>query len=73
MGAYLERPGAYLTTAYFVHPDVICTGRKQTEYDEEGTGNTLLFQNGPSTRRDLIEAPLDLDSIDGSVNIFNLF
>ena len=64
---------AYLTTAYFVEPEVICsTGRTQSEFDVEGTGNCLLFQNGPSTH-DLIKVPLDLDSADGSVSIFILF
>ena len=62
-----------MTTAYFVSPDIICSsGRTQSEFDVEGTGNTLLFQNGPSTQ-DLTAAPLDLDSTDGSVSIFNLF
>ena len=62
-----------MTTAYFVEPEVICsTGRTQSEFDVEGTGNCLLFQNGPSTH-DLIKVPLDLDSADGSVSIFILF
>ena len=56
---------AYLTTVYFVNPDVICsTGRSQAEFDAEGTGNTLLFQNG----QDLVSVPLDLASTDDSVN-----
>jgi len=54
---------AYLTTAYFVNPDVICsTGRTQSEFDVEGTGNTLLFLK----EQDLIAVPLDVDSTDGS-------
>ena len=62
-----------MTTAYFVSPDIICSsGRTQSEFDVEGTGNTLLFQNGHS-KQDLTAAPLDLDSTDGSVSIFNLF
>ena len=56
---------AYLTTAYFVNPDVICsTGRSQSDFDVEGTGNTLLFLK----EQDLIAVPLDVDSTDGSVN-----
>ena len=59
-----------MTTAYFVNPDVICTGRTQSEFDVEGTGNTLQFLKG----QELIAVPLDVDSADadGSVNIFNL-
>jgi len=54
---------AYLTTAYFVNPDVICsTGRTQSDFDVEGTGNTLLFLK----EQDLIAVPLDVDSTDGS-------
>merc|ERR1712018_1070784 len=50
---------AYLTTAYFVNPDVICsTGRSQSEFDVEGTGNTLLFLK----EQELIAVPLDVDS-----------
>ena len=57
---------AYLSTAYFVDPASICTGRTQDQFDSEGTGNRLLFQNGPSTS-DTIAAPLDLDQADTSV------
>lgn len=53
---------AYLTTAYFVNPDVICTGRTQSEFDVEGTGNTLQFLKG----QELETVPLDIDSTDGS-------
>jgi len=56
---------AYLTTAYFVSPSVICTGRSQAEFDTEGTGNMLLFQNG-ETSMDTIEAPADLDEANNS-------
>ena len=34
---------AYLTTAYFVSPEIICTGRTQAEFDVDGTGNILLL------------------------------
>ena len=57
-----------MTTAYFVNPDVICsTGRTQSDFDVEGTGNTLLFLK----EQDLIAVPLDVDSTDGSVNSLN--
>ena len=62
---------AYLSTAYFVDPASICTGRTQDQFDSEGTGNRLLFQNGPSTS-DTIAAPLDLDQADSSVRLFTL-
>ena len=60
---------AYLTTAYFVDPSVICTGRTQEEFDMEGTGNRLLFQNGP-TSADTIKAPLTVDEADTNVSFF---
>ena len=60
---------AYLTTAYFVDPAVICTGRTQGEYDQEGTGNRLLFQNGP-TSSNTISAPLTIEDADTNVRIF---
>ena len=63
---------AYLTTAYFVDPAVICTGRSQGEYDQEGTGNRLLFQNGP-TSSDTISAPLTIDDADTNVRFFGIF
>lgn len=48
----------YLTTAYFVNPNIICNrGLTQRDLDTEGTGNVLLFQTGP-TPRDLYVAPL---------------
>ena len=55
---------AYVTTAYFVDPSVICgSGRSQAEFDVEGTGNRLLFQNGPSSS-DVITAPMTLEDAD---------
>ena len=56
-----------MTTAYFVSPEIICTGRTQAEFDVDGTGNILLFQNGP-TSQDVIQAPPDLDSTAGTVS-----
>ena len=59
-----------MTTAYFVNPDVICsTGRSQSEFDVEGTGNTLLFLK----EQELIAVPLDVDSTDGSVNSLKFY
>jgi len=35
----------FLTTAYFVDPDIICgPGRTQEEYDVDGTGYALYLQ-----------------------------
>jgi len=49
----------YALTAYFVDPATICTtGRTQAEFDVEGTGNMLAFQNGP-TPADLEIIPLE--------------
>ena len=45
---------------------MICTGRTQEEFDMEGTGNRLLFQNGP-TSADTIKAPLTVDEADTNV------
>ena len=37
---------AYFTTAYFVDPLIICQGgRTQEEFDAQGTGYLLAFQN----------------------------
>jgi len=50
--------GAYLTTAYFVDPSIICDGgRTQEDFDRDGTGYVLFFQNG-ETPADLYAAPL---------------
>jgi len=55
----------YLTTVYFVDPSVICSGRTQEEFDSQGTGQLLLFQNGP-TPMDTIKAPADIDEANAS-------
>ena len=48
----------YLTTAYFVDPNIICNGgRTQEDFDRDGTGNVLLIQTGP-TPEHLYAAPL---------------
>ena len=48
----------YVTTAYFVDPNIICdAGRSQEGFDKEGTGYALFFQNGP-TPDDIEAAPL---------------
>lgn len=58
----------YLTTVYFVDPSVICgSGRSQSEFDSEGTGNRLLFQNGP-TSSDVMTAPLTVETADADVS-----
>merc|ERR1711997_1449011 len=41
---------AFVTTAYFVDPAIICQGgRSQEQFDMEGTGNRVWFQNGATT------------------------
>jgi hypothetical protein len=47
----------YVTTAYFVDVNIICTGRSANDFATQGTGYKLLFQNGPLTS-DVITAPL---------------
>merc|ERR1712168_37156 len=40
---------AYFTTAYFVDPAIICNGgRTQEQFDQDGLGDRLLIQNGPT-------------------------
>merc|ERR1712038_2210885 len=39
--------------------------RTETKFDVDGTGNILLYQNGPTTA-DVIQAPPDLDSTAGT-------
>ena len=59
---------AWVTTAYFVDPAIICQGgRSQAEFDMEGTGNRVWFQNGPTTA-DVQNTPLTLDEADADVS-----
>jgi len=52
---------AFVTTAYFVDPAIICQGgRSQGDFDMEGTGNRVWFQTGPTTA-DVQNTPLTLD------------
>lgn len=54
---------AYFVTAYFVDTAIICNGgRTEEEYLNEGTGNRLSFQNGP-TNMDLMEIPMTKDEM----------
>uniref|UniRef100_A0A0K2T9S2 Putative LOC101862243 [Aplysia californica] n=1 Tax=Lepeophtheirus salmonis TaxID=72036 RepID=A0A0K2T9S2_LEPSM len=50
----------FLTTAYFVDPQIICsTGRTPSQYKTQGTGYTLIFQNGEDiSQKNLMEIPL---------------
>jgi len=67
---YRDAGNAFVTTAYFIDPMRICNGgRTQEEFDIEGTGNRLLFQNGP-TSADVMVAPLTLDSVDADTTWF---
>jgi len=48
----------FVTTAYFIRPDLICSeGRDESALNSEGTGSGLYFQNG-NTPNDLITVPL---------------
>ncbi len=62
-------------TAYLVDPALICsTGRSRRRFDEEGSGNALLFQagvskGGPEGASDLIQVPLDIRGAEKDVRI----
>ena len=65
---------AYFVTAYFVDTAIICNGgRTQEEFENEGTGYRVAFQNGP-TNVDLQEIPLTKDEMlnDASIPIWLL-
>jgi len=54
---------AYFFTAYFVDTAIICNGgRTEEEFQNEGTGNRLSFQKGP-TIMDLQEIPRTKDEM----------
>ena len=58
----------FLTTVYFVDPKKICNGgRTQAEFDVDGTGKKLLFQNGDRPS-DHIVAPLTQQEADEDVS-----
>lgn len=59
----------YFATTYFVDPSIICNGgRTQSEFDNQGTGNLIAMQTGP-TIADLHYPPLTQDDAMGSVNM----
>jgi len=63
----------YLTTAYFVDPELICgNGRDKSSFDASGTGDRLLFQNGP-TFNDVYVSPLTIEAADASDYLFKHF
>ena len=67
---YREFGNAFVTTVYFIDPMRICNGgRTKEEYDVEGTGNHLLFQNGPKSS-DHVVAPLTQQEADSNVSLF---
>ena len=58
----------FLTTVYFIDPEKICNGgRTQAEFDVDGTGKKLLFQNG-NRPSDHIVAPLTQQEADEDVS-----
>jgi len=61
---------AYFITAYFVDTAIICNGgRTEEEFLNEGTGNRLSFQSGP-TNMDLQEIPMTKDEMLSSQDVF---
>jgi len=56
-GSFYNSP-AYFTTAYFVDPKIVCnTGRNEKTFQDQGLGDRLLLQTGP-TADHLLSAPL---------------
>ena len=54
---------AYFFIAYFVDTAIICNGgRTREEFQNEGTGNRLSFQNGPYSTN-LLEIPKTEDEM----------
>ncbi|ESO95124.1 hypothetical protein LOTGIDRAFT_232212 [Lottia gigantea] len=51
-------------TAYFVEPSTICkSGRSQSEFDTQGTGTGLYFQNSTNPLKDLVKIPMKPDDL----------
>ena len=58
----------YYASVYFVDPAIICNGgRTQGEFDAQGTGDRILFQNGP-TPDSVYEIPLQQSGMAGNVS-----
>merc|ERR1711992_64516 len=55
----------YVSTVWTVEEDVICTGRTQDQFDEQGTGYVVHMQNGP-TAADFDAAPLKVADGEGT-------
>ena len=65
---YWNGEEAYFVTAYFVNTSIICNGgRTEEEFQSEGTGSRLAFQNGP-TNMDLQEIPMQKEEMLGNVS-----
>ncbi len=64
---------AYFATVYFVDTDIICNGgRTQEEFDAQGTGYRVSFQNGP-TNTDLEFIPLVKEDMSTAVSTCSIF
>jgi hypothetical protein len=63
---------AYFATAYFVDTEIICDGgRSEEQFLEQGTGDRLSFQSGP-TASDLDMIPLTQEGADSEVRIWHM-
>merc|ERR1711973_644301 len=70
LGDFFGEP-AWFTTAYFVDPAVICEGgRTQEEFDNQGTGDRLIVQTGP-TPDSLLDVPLTQDAADADPEFYD--
>jgi charged multivesicular body protein 7 len=66
-----EEAKMWVVTAYFVDPSTICTtGRSQAEFETEGTGTQLSFQNGP-TASSLMTIPMEESEVTTTTKFVN--
>jgi charged multivesicular body protein 7 len=66
-----EETNMWVITAYFVNPATICTtGRTDDEFETEGTGTQLSFQNGP-TATSLMTVPMEESEVTTTTNFIH--
>lgn len=59
---YVDDGDYWTLTAYFVDPSTVCSaGRTEDQLKNEGTGNGLWLQTGPSPIQDSVRIPLSED------------
>ena len=66
---FMNVTDAYYATVYFVDTAIICNGgRTEEEFTQQGTGDRLSLQNGP-TNTDLMSVPLMEEEIAQDVSL----